>query len=687
MGDMQKRQDLVDLRQASEKYFKRGVKRPERLKTGFPALDEALGGGLASGRLIVLGGMPAVGKSTLAVQIAANMAERGYPVLYFSMEVPEDQIAAKVINRKLFLDGQSVPMETLLYGEPKEDQWKAVDAIKEGLPKELLICTRSVTANEIKSMAKAWADELGKPPLVVIDYLQILRPENGTQSDKQIVDANLRCLMELSQNTCDYNDEEWVQDAEWAQEWIQDQAQTQDVGGFPVILISSLNRSGYKDHMPIEISSFKETGNIEYCADILLGLQFRACKNVKNFEMEKEKNKNPREVELTVLKNRYGRSGHAIPLQYDPDHDCFWEGTGAAVTASKAPDPNLTDGAAPGSAPAASPAASVPSDILEIKKPPRTFYCVINNTKVANEIRAGAYGEHICQVSERGAAEKICVSYGLSAPLSSMDCCVADAIYTLIQDKKKVSLRAILQILMGYKQVNLTHQMRDELTDSLKHLREVQFKLDYTEHLQAVQSKLDLTQEPQHLSYDGPFLLLGEPDEQGLCHPAAGVDNKEVLPLHTYAEAVRQMISVSSRLLDVTYPDKRRMRGTKDNIRLKRRLSNTKDNICLKWFLAHRLEVIRYDDPTSEQSKQARKWMRTISFRENGDIRTKICRPDSPDGMEEKRLDRIHDAVKLILVHYQEIGYIKEFQEVEKKGSPSSFQIIGEINDPETLHL
>ena len=678
MGDTQNRQDFVDLQQISEKYFKRDVKRPRQLKTGFPALDEALGGGLAPGRLVVLGGTPAVGKSTLAIQIAAHMAENGYPVLYFSMEMPEDQIAAKVINRKLFLEGRSVPLDTLLYGEPKEDQWEAVDAVKERLSKELRICTRSVTADEIKWNAREWADELETSPLVVIDYLQILRPEKGAHSDKQIVDANLRCLMELAQNIqddYDHGNDDWAQD------------QPMDTGGFPVLLISSLNRSGYNG--PVQISFFKETGDIEYCADILLGLQFQACRDVKNFDLEEEKSKNPRMVELAVLKNRYGRSGQTIPLQYDTDHDCFWEGDEAAPPAPMAPGSSPADGNAPESVSKASPAASAASGILEephgVKKRPRTFYCVMNNTKVANEIRAGAYGEHVCRVSEKGAAEKVSVSYGLSAPLSSMDCCVADAVYTLIQAKKKVSLRSILQILMGYKQVNLTEQMREELKDSLDHLREVQLKLDCTEHLRAMQSKLERTQGPQELSYDGPFLRLGGPDDRGLCHPVSGVDDKEVLPLHTYAEAVRQLISVSSVLLDVTYPDKRRMSGTKDDICLKRRLSNTKDNICLKWFLAHRLEVIRYDDPTSEQSKQARKWMRTISFRENGDIRAKICRPDPPGGTAEKRLDRIHAAVKLTLDYYQEIGYIKGFQELEKKGSPSSFQIVGEISDPDTL--
>ena len=51
-----------------------GSKGPGRMKTGFPQLDEILGGGLAPG-LVVLGGQPGVGKSTFCLQLAENVAE------------------------------------------------------------------------------------------------------------------------------------------------------------------------------------------------------------------------------------------------------------------------------------------------------------------------------------------------------------------------------------------------------------------------------------------------------------------------------------------------------------------------------------------------------------------------------------------------------------------------------------
>lgn len=65
---------------------------PERLGTGLDELDRALGGGLVPGSALLLGGEPGIGKSTLLLQVAAKMAERGSPVTYISGEEATDQI-------------------------------------------------------------------------------------------------------------------------------------------------------------------------------------------------------------------------------------------------------------------------------------------------------------------------------------------------------------------------------------------------------------------------------------------------------------------------------------------------------------------------------------------------------------------------------------------------------------------
>jgi DNA repair protein RadA/Sms len=65
---------------------------PERLPTGIAEFDRALGGGLVSGSATLIGGDPGIGKSTLLLQAAANVARSGRPVVYVSGEEAADQV-------------------------------------------------------------------------------------------------------------------------------------------------------------------------------------------------------------------------------------------------------------------------------------------------------------------------------------------------------------------------------------------------------------------------------------------------------------------------------------------------------------------------------------------------------------------------------------------------------------------
>src|SRR6058998_2912398 len=66
-----------------------------RISTGVPELDRVLGGGLVPGSLVLLGGEPGVGKSTLLLSAAANIARSAGPVLYSSGEESEHQIKSR----------------------------------------------------------------------------------------------------------------------------------------------------------------------------------------------------------------------------------------------------------------------------------------------------------------------------------------------------------------------------------------------------------------------------------------------------------------------------------------------------------------------------------------------------------------------------------------------------------------
>src|SRR5205814_2639496 len=71
------------------------LEQPARLTTGIGEFDRVLGGGVVPGSLVLLGGEPGIGKSTLLLQAAANMARTAGAVLYSSGEESEHQIKSR----------------------------------------------------------------------------------------------------------------------------------------------------------------------------------------------------------------------------------------------------------------------------------------------------------------------------------------------------------------------------------------------------------------------------------------------------------------------------------------------------------------------------------------------------------------------------------------------------------------
>ena len=92
----------------------------------------------------------------------------------------------------------------------------------------------------------------------------------------------------------------------------------------PVFTLSSLNRASYKEEVKME--STKESGIIEYSSDFLFGINFDNV-NEKGFDINEAKMKIPREVNLSILKNRNGESGKKIHMLYYPKCNYFKENT------------------------------------------------------------------------------------------------------------------------------------------------------------------------------------------------------------------------------------------------------------------------------------------------------------------------------------------------------------------------
>lgn len=278
----------------------------KRFPTGMKHLDAALGGGISAG-LYVLGAIPNLGKSTFVLQIAQNLSASGVPVLFFSMEMPKNRIASKAISRQLYLESGNMKYSSDMLLNERETQnrflWEQVEKVREKVAEEcrnLYIIERSdeiCSAENIKEIVLKQMRSFpeNKKPVVIVDYLQILSGDSGSRfvSDKSVVDSNIRVFTSLATEQ-----------------------------HLPVLVVSAFNRSNYRYEVSME--SFKESGSIEYSADVILGMQLSAIRT-KDFDINKEKSKTPRDVELVILKQRYGSSGNTIPMQYFPANDYFKE--------------------------------------------------------------------------------------------------------------------------------------------------------------------------------------------------------------------------------------------------------------------------------------------------------------------------------------------------------------------------
>lgn len=277
--------------------------------TGFTNLDKLLDGGLYEG-LYFCGAISSLGKTTLMLQICDQIAQAGGDVLIFSLEMARNELISKSISRQTLLD--------VLQNKGDIRNAKTARGVTCGLryqkysQTEKDIITRSITAysqyadhiyifegvgdmgvEQIREAVKKHISFTGRKPTVLIDYVQILAPADVRASDKQNTD---NAVLELKRISRDYK--------------------------LPIIAISSLNRDNYKGK--INMAAFKESGAIEYGSDVLIGLQLKGS-DKKDFDVDEAKSKNPREIELVILKNRNGATGGKIEYEYYPLFNYFRE--------------------------------------------------------------------------------------------------------------------------------------------------------------------------------------------------------------------------------------------------------------------------------------------------------------------------------------------------------------------------
>ena len=282
-------------------------KQAQDRKTGFANLDEKAGG-LNSG-LYVLAAISSLGKTTLALQMADQIAAAGQEVLFFSMEQSRLEMVSKSLAR---LTAQAdiktaVTSLSIRKGNLPPQVTAAARTYKAQIGERLSIIEGSFNADIgwIADYIRGYRQRTGAAPIVFIDYLQILQPAaegKNRSSKREEVDLAITELKRLSREL-----------------------------DLTIIVISSINRANYMT--PFAFESLKESGQIEFTADVVWGLQLQ-CLDEEVFDKEgsikakrkrinEAKAEEPRKIKFVCLKNRYGISNFDCRFVYYPRFDLF----------------------------------------------------------------------------------------------------------------------------------------------------------------------------------------------------------------------------------------------------------------------------------------------------------------------------------------------------------------------------
>ena len=262
------------------------------MSTGIAGLDKALDGGLHAG-LTVLGAVSSMGKTSLMLQMADTLAAAGRNVLFITIEMSRMELIAKSAVR-----GTKERARPLLDGRLPENKVRSLISAyrkKTGGRVELWEPDAPLTPAFLDEKVSAFCAQ-HENPVLFLDYLQLVAPARAGMTEKQTADAAVAMLKQLARR---YD--------------------------MPVMAASSLNREAYRPGSAEPgLSAFKESGSVEYSADLLLVLKYRT-------DADRENKTAPRHLALIILKNRFGATGESIPLDYEPEKELFRDGAAKAT--------------------------------------------------------------------------------------------------------------------------------------------------------------------------------------------------------------------------------------------------------------------------------------------------------------------------------------------------------------------
>ncbi len=262
------------------------------IPTEIPDLDDILNGGLGRSDLIIVAARPSVGKTALALHIALTIAQK-YGVIFFSLEMPAVQIAARALSNVGGFNAMAVMRRGFRSDTEAQKLGLAISKL-ENL--EFYIDdTSALTVFDIKSRARKLNTKLPedkKLGLVVVDYLQLIKGTKGSRANR---------VQEIGQMTME----------------LKQLARELDI---PVIVVSQLSREVEKrqDKRPM-LSDLRESGSIEQDADVVI-LLYREDYYERD---EDTAHSSVSDIILDIAKNRHGRTD-VVKLKFDRNSMHFY---------------------------------------------------------------------------------------------------------------------------------------------------------------------------------------------------------------------------------------------------------------------------------------------------------------------------------------------------------------------------
>lgn len=262
------------------------------IKTNYDKLDNMLSGGLQEAELTILGAESSVGKTTFMLNLMDNISiDR--PVLYFSIEQSTHELYCKLLSKEYYCTNKATKNYMLKdrinkkIGSMRDFQnmnnitiseYEKMQELRASRDKNIFFIEGNFNINvdTIKKQIEDFISLFGKVPLVIIDYLQIIKaPIDSRMNDKQVLDYNITTLRQISRSTKAH-----------------------------IICISSLNRASYSKK--IGLQALKESGALEYTADNVFILYPLEVIEGEEEGAEAYKSKSTKIAGLKLLKYRAG---------------------------------------------------------------------------------------------------------------------------------------------------------------------------------------------------------------------------------------------------------------------------------------------------------------------------------------------------------------------------------------------